>query len=176
MPKCYAFFCSIHVCFSFAAWPGNTICCSVMAEAVLAVFPSHSEIGRTRCTMKKIIFVRLQSSFAIPSVSNLRLIFGMFAYIKQALRLCLLLAVQSCTQFPTFLFQRYFAPDFHQEFWLGSVHLSWDIGWPWDILLPRDNVTFFRARRLSVEPVGRLRHCQRVVCVLVDWFASEHVS
>lgn len=100
MPKCYAFFCSIHFCFSVAAQPGNTICCSVMAEAALAVFPSHSEIGRTRCTMRKIIFVRLQSSFAIPSASNLCLIFGMFAYIKQALRLCPLLAVQSCTQFP----------------------------------------------------------------------------
>lgn len=102
MPKCYAFFCSIHLCFSVVARPGNTICCSVMAEAVLAAFPSHSEIGRTRCTMKKIIFVRLQSSFAIPSASNLRLISGMFAYIKPALRLCPLLAVQSCTQFPTF--------------------------------------------------------------------------
>lgn len=65
------FFWSIHFCFSVAAWPGNTICCSAMADAVLAVFPSHSEIGRTRCTTNRIIFVILCSSFAVLRSSKM---------------------------------------------------------------------------------------------------------
>lgn len=113
------FFCSTHFCISVAAWPGNTICYTVMAETVLAVFPSHSEIGRTRCTTNKIIFVRFHSGFAIPSASKIRLIFGVFTYIKQALRLCPLLAVQSCALFPNFSFQRCFACNSHQKLGLA---------------------------------------------------------
>lgn len=67
----FFFFWSIHFCFSVAARPGNTICCSAMADAVLAVFPSHSEIGRTRCTANRIISVSLCSSFADLRASNM---------------------------------------------------------------------------------------------------------
>lgn len=157
------FFHSIHSRFSVAAWPGNTICYSAMAEAVLAVFSSHSEIGRTRCTTNKIIFVRLHSSFAIPSASKTRLIFGMFTCIKRASRLCPSLAVQFCTLFPTFLFQRCFVPDSHQGAWL-KLRRRMVLRHP-HLEGQSQHLALFRDRRLTVEPVARGRHCQRVVCV-----------
>lgn len=118
--KVIGFFWSIHFCFSVAARPGNTICSSAMAEAVLAVFPSLSEIGRTSCTTSKIIFVRLCSSFAIPRAPEIRLIFAVFVYTERALRpACRALALRACTLFYTVLFQRCFAPSFQGELGLA---------------------------------------------------------
>lgn len=115
----------------FAARPGNTICSSAMAETVLTVFPSLSEIGRTSCTTSKIIFVRLCSSFAIPRAPEIRLIFGVFVYTEQASRpACRALALPACALFYTVLFQRCLAPGSHRRARPGGPHRNGDEGWP----------------------------------------------
>lgn len=140
-----------------------------MAEAVLAVFPSHSEIGRTRCTMNKIIFVRLHSSFAIPSASKITSHLW-HVHVHQtsfeALPHCWLCNLAPC-----------FPPSCSKGVLLLTPTRKLELVVPANVGMkggPETSSsggtvsmsgTFFRDRRLIVEPVERGRHCQRMVCV-----------
>lgn len=71
--------------------------------------------------------------------------------------------VQFCTLFPTFLFQRCFVPDSHQGAWL-KLRRRMVLRHP-HLEGQSQHLALFRDRRLTVEPVARGGHCQRVVCV-----------
>jgi len=69
--------------------------------------------------------------------------------------------------FPTFLFQRCCAPNSDQEAWLevpAKVGMKDGLETSSSGTVQTSG-TFFRDRRLTVEPVERGRHCQRMVCV-----------